>query len=252
MNWKLVASIALLAVVWCRGLAGQVAGPRASLEGVWVAIRNFGPAVSGTITITRSDGNWRAQIAQYDEQVAIQNGRLSFELPGGQGWFGGRLERDGSLIRCHWTQPPTVNAGNKFASPVVLRPRGKDRWRGEIVPLQDDWTLYLVVSRAPDGTLAAFLRNPDRNIGVFWSVDRLEQHGQQIKLIGKLRNRGPERVLGEGLYYRDDHRISIYFPARGGTYDFVPVSDAPIPGFYARGKIPPPATSLPCLATRNP
>jgi hypothetical protein len=48
---------------------------------------------------------------------------------------------------------------------TILRPHGKDRWRGEVIPLDDEWTLYLVVSGKPDGTLGTFIRNPDRNIG---------------------------------------------------------------------------------------
>ena len=243
MNWKLLGRSSLLlavGLVWTLLLSGQDARPTSTLEGVWEARRNFGPMVRGRLDVTRSNGTWRARINQFDSPVAFQNGRLSFELPTQQGWFKGRLEKDGSLIRGHWIQPPTVNDGAKFASPVILRPYGKDRWCGEVIPLEDEWTLYLVVFRKSDGLLGAFVRNPDRNVGVFWDVDRLEQEANRIKLIGKYRHRGPDRVVAEGTYYPDDNRISLYFPSRGGTFDFFLLSDEPTPGFYARGKNPPP------------
>jgi CubicO group peptidase (beta-lactamase class C family) len=242
MSWKLVTRTSLLFAVglaWTHLLSGQEPNPSSTLEGVWGTRRDFGPAVRGTLDIARSDGSWRAQIAQYDQKVVAQNDRLSFELPAAQGSFVGRLGRD-NLIRGHWIQPPTVNDGGNFNSPVILRPTGKDRWCGEVSPLEDEWTVYLVVSRKPDGTLGAFIRNPDRNIGVFWDVDRVDQEGNRIKLIGKFHGRGAERVFGEGTYNPKDNRISIYFPDRGGTYDFAPTADDPTPGFYARGKNPRP------------
>jgi CubicO group peptidase (beta-lactamase class C family) len=242
MNWKLVVRTSLLlAVGLVRTLLlfGQDANPTSTVEGVWEAKRDFGPAVRGTLDIEGSDGSWRAQIAQYDQKVVAENDRLSFELPAARGSFVGRLGRD-NLIHGHWIQPPTVNDGGNFNSPVILRPNGKDRWRGEVSPLEDEWTLYLVVSRKADGSLGAFIRNPDRNIGVFWDVDRLEQDRNRIKLIGKFRGRGAERVFGEGTFNPKENRISIYFPDRGGTYDFAPIADDPTPGFYARGKNPSP------------
>src|SRR5688572_9314550 len=115
-------------------LLGQTKSP--ALEGVWGASRNFGPAVRGTLDIARSQGKWRAKIAQYDLDVVAEAERLSFELPADQGSFAGRLSKDGA-IRGHWLQPPTVNDGGKFALPVLLQRKGKDRWQGEVVPLED-------------------------------------------------------------------------------------------------------------------
>jgi CubicO group peptidase (beta-lactamase class C family) len=222
-----------------------------SLVGVWEGKRYFGPTVRGKLDLWKSSNGWTAQIGQFEVPVTFQNNRLSFELPGEQGRFVGRLKNDGSLGG-HWIQPRTVNSGTNFASPVVLLPKGNSGWRGEVLPLDNEWTLYLVIKRNPDGSLGAFLRNPDRNIGVVWYVQQLKQAGDRIALIGKVRTRvdnylavpvdappppfGEERVFGQGTYYPNDKRLSIYFPARGGTYDFVLVSDNGGPGFYARGK----------------
>jgi CubicO group peptidase (beta-lactamase class C family) len=222
--------------------------PNGKLEGVWEATRDFGPAVAGTLDVMQIDGGWRAVIAQYDLPVNVKDGRISLVLPGEQGWFDGRLTKDGSTILGHWTQPPTVNSGKKFGSPVVLRSIGKNRWQGEVVPLKDEFTLFLVLTRRPDGSLGAVIRNPDRNIGINWRVDRLEQDGNRLKLIGKIspegaagvwpiRDKEQERIVAEGVYHAANNRVSLYFD-RGGTYDFAPAG--PDSNFYARGKDPAP------------
>ncbi len=242
MNWKQLVTVSLLSglgLFWPVAIGGQPTSNN-NLEGVWKATRNFGPAIEGTLDIVHANEKWSAQIKQFDVPLTVKGDRLSLKLPGDEGRFEGRLEKDGASIRGHWIQPPTVNYGGNFNSPVVLRSLGRNHWRGEVIPLKDEWTLYLVVTRKPDGSLGAFIRNPDRNIGMFWYVDRLEQEGNRIKLIGKWLNRGQERVFGEGIHYPTENRLSIYFPNRGGTYDFVPLGDDLAPGFHASGKDPKP------------
>src|SRR5215207_4650705 len=157
--------------LWPVSIAAQAAVQTKNLEGIWEAKRFFGPAVEGTLEIVQTNGKWNAQIAQFDVPAVVTGDRLSFELPGGQGRFEGRVSKDSLLIRGHWIQPPTVNSGGNFNSPVVLRTREKNRWSGEVLPLKDEWTVYLVLSRKPDGTFGAFIRNPDRNIGMFWYLN---------------------------------------------------------------------------------
>jgi CubicO group peptidase (beta-lactamase class C family) len=240
----------LISLIWSLTVFAQDPD---SLVGVWEAKRYFGPIVRGRLDLAKSTSGWTAQIGQFEVPVTFQNNRLSFELAGEQGRFLGRLNNEG-LVSGHWIQPRTVNSGTNFASPILLTPNGNGRWRGEVVPLDNEWTLYLVIKRNPDGSLGAFLRNPDRNIGVVWYVQQIKQEGDRIKLTGRVRTRidnyltvpdsappppfGDERVFGQGTYYANEKRISIYFPGRGGTYDFVPVRDTEGPGFYARGKNP--------------
>ncbi len=231
----IAAGLALACVL---ASTARASGPTRSLEGIWGAKRNFGPDVQGRLDIWQADRGYRARIGPYELPCLFQNGRIAFDLPTGQGGFSGRFEENASVIRGYWTQPPTVNDGTKFASPVTLRSQGRARWQGEVVPWPDEFTLYLVVSRRPGGSLGAFLRNPDRNIGVFWRVDRLEQDGNRVRLVGKPDGQQPGRVYGEGFYDPSENRLSVYFPGRGGTYDFAPIPDDS--GFYARGKNPPP------------
>jgi CubicO group peptidase (beta-lactamase class C family) len=225
-----------LIVTGALALLGQDAAAPRSLEGVWGAKRNFGPEIAGTLEVFQVNGEFRASIAQYNVKCVHEKGHISFDLPSDQGSFTGRLQENGAAIRGFWIQPPTVNAGAQFASPVVLRSNSKGRWQGEVVPLKDEFTLYLVVKRRADGSMGAFIRNPDRNIGVFWKVDRLEQDGNQIRLVGESSGEQRGKVYAEGLYHPDDNRISLY-TNRGGTYDFTPVSDDS--SFYARGRNPP-------------
>src|ERR1700733_509504 len=242
-----------LIIVGTLALFGQESAAPRSFEGVWGAKRNFGPEITGmvytrTLEMVGVNQDCRATIAQYSVKCVDQNGRISFDLPSDQGSFIGRLQENGAVIRGFWIQPPTVNTGAKFASPVVLRSKGKDRWQGEVVPLQNEFTLYLVVNRRPDGSMGAFIRNPDRNVGVLWKIDRLEQDGNQIKLVGLPTGQKPGRVYAEGVYHPDDNRISLYTD-RGGTYDFEPVSDDS--SFYARGKNPSPYEYRPPIAEED-
>ena len=216
--------------------SGSAVAKPSSLEGIWEAHRSFGPAVRGTLELVNVGDDVVARIAGLTQRVSFKNQTVSFELPDGKGSFIGRR---GSMteIPGHWIQPPTVNDGARFASPLTLRPNGDGGWLGEVVPLEDEWTIYLVISRAPDGTLGGFIRNPDRNMGVFWKLDRIEHTGDRVKLVGKWRGRGDEQTFGEGTFR--DGKLAIDFPQRGGVYDFTPLADNS--KFYARGaKTPPP------------
>jgi len=214
-----------------------------NLAGVWEAAR-YAPMVQGKLDIAVRNGNWSAQIEQYDVPVTVEDKSLSFELPDDRGRFDGEVDEGRSTIRGHWIQPHTLSARRKYASPVILGLRAKDRWQGEVVPLKDEFTLYLVLNRRPDGSLGAIIRNPDRNIGIDWRVDRLEREGNRLKLIGKtseqaragvwpVKDQLQDVVLAEGVYHPQDNRISLAFD-RGGTYDFSPIASNPASGFHAR------------------
>jgi CubicO group peptidase (beta-lactamase class C family) len=180
--------------------------------------------------------------------VKHNDGRLSLELPGGRGWFEGRIAKEGGPIRGHWIQPRVITSYYRYASPAILEPFGQDRWRGQVVPLKSEFTLYLVLTRLKDGKLGAVIRNPDRNIGFSWRADRLERAGNRLKLIGKTSAEGAagawpandqtqDRLLAEGRYDPQNNRISLSFdPLRGLSFDFSPINSSS--GFYARGKEP--------------
>jgi CubicO group peptidase (beta-lactamase class C family) len=207
------------------------------LAGLWEARRHFGPEVRGTLTLIREGASWRAEIAGRSTPVASAERRLRFALPGDRGSFDAPLDDAGQPYGAHWLQGRMVAHGLRFASPVELVRIAEDRWQGEVVPLEDELTLHLAVRRREDESLGAFLRNPERNLGVFWNLDRLEPDSESVRWIGRFFRSPDERTLTEGRHQPEDDRLSVYLGGRGGTYDFERRDD-PSSSFYARGREP--------------
>src|SRR6185436_2072997 len=141
------------------------------LTGLWKAQQWFGPSARGPVLIERTPQGWTADFAGHVLPVQVRGSELQFALPGDAGEFAGRLDRN--RIAGRWTTPPSRISGFRYASPVTLTADGADRWRGVVTPRDDTYTLFLVVQQRPDGTLGAYLRNPDRNDGVFNDVSQL-------------------------------------------------------------------------------
>ncbi|HJU86149.1 MAG TPA: 6-aminohexanoate hydrolase, partial [Gemmatimonadota bacterium] len=118
-----------------------------TLVGLWKAKRWFGPQARGTLVIERSESAFRADMMGATLPVRVEDGVLSFTLPGEQGTFRGRLQ-DGGAIRGHWF-PPRPLAFGGHPTPVVLTPDGADRWTGQVVPFDDVFTFYLLVRERP-------------------------------------------------------------------------------------------------------
>jgi CubicO group peptidase (beta-lactamase class C family) len=205
-----------------------------ALVGLWQARRRFGPDARGPLTLRRAPGGWTADFLGAVHPVRSDRDGLAFELPGDAGAFRGRLAADGHRITGHWTPPLSVIHGARFAVPVVLEADGADRWRGEVAPLDDTFTLYLMVQRRPDGSLGAFLRNPERNIGARYDVDRLERDGSAIRLVGRAGGDPAGTAVLSGSYDAAADRLTIAIPARGGSYPFR--RDGDDSEFYPRGK----------------
>ena len=204
------------------------------LTGLWKAQQWFGPYARGPILIERTPQGWTADFAGRVLPVQVRGSELQFALPDDAGKFEGRLERN--RIAGQWTTPPSRISGFRYASPVTLTLDGNDRWRGVITPRDDMYTLFLMVQRRPDGTLGAYLRNPDRNDGVFNEVTRLVRDGKTVRLMGHRRGQKTDEVMFEGSYDSEDDLLSIAYPNRGGTYDFR--RDGDNSAFYPRGKNP--------------
>jgi CubicO group peptidase (beta-lactamase class C family) len=212
--------------------------PENEIVGLWRARRCFGPDIKGMLTVERNAGAWTAESAGLRAPVRLDSDTLAFEFASDQGAFRGRL-MDGRIVG-HWIQPRTVAYGNAFASPVTLEKLGPSRWRGAIAPLEDELTLFLAIIPDADGTLRAFVRNPERNLGVFLRIERLVRDGGALKFLGHQRQDVPEEVRAEGVYDREHDSLSIFLPGRGGTFDFRRASAADEARFYPRGKTPPP------------
>ncbi|HEX7180923.1 MAG TPA: serine hydrolase [Thermoanaerobaculia bacterium] len=220
--------------LWIALLLIVVALPAAAakdLGGLWQAKLRFGPDLRGPLIVRRDAEGWSADFAGRTLRAREEHGVISFELPDGEGSFRGRF--DESDIAGHWAQPRTTFNGAAFATPVRLAPETPGRWRGEVQPFDDAFTVYLMLQPREDGSYNAFLRNPERNFGIFSNLTRLTRDGRTVKLLAK-RGDEPENVDAEGIY--DEERDVLTIPLRGGTYDFERGNERS--HFYPRGKTP--------------
>ena len=182
----------------------------ADLTGLWAAKRTA-RNIQGTLTMDRT----RAEIAGRSASVHD----LTFEIPDG-GSFRGHIA--GDRIEGFWIQP----GGNiRFATPVTLRKIAGGRWRGVVMPLEDSMTYFIPIK--PNGD--AFLRNPERNAGRYFAIQRAVVEGSTIKFLA-----ADKSVLAESPFDGDSFSI----PIRGATLDFHRANAAEEAVFYARGKNP--------------
>ena len=210
-----------------------------SLAGIWEAQRHFGPEVRGSLVLTEVEAGWQAVIADRSVSMEELDGVLQFAVPEGLGRFEGRRVAEDRILG-HWFQPPLMRLGREVASPVQLRRSDVGRWTGTVRPRDDRFTFFLVLREREDGALGAFLRNPERNLGVFLDLDHVEREGNRLGFVGRERGSPSLQPLLDGIYRPDEDRITITFPNRGGAYEFTRVTDDPDSAFFARGKTPAP------------
>ena len=215
------------------------------LSGLWSATLRFGPDIRGPLIIYRTGDGWHADIAGFSVPARIDSQSVRPPSPEGRGGQGVRTSTErgtlkdslrsqevrfelpdgkGALRDGFWIQP------DGFASPVRFVREGPNRWRGTVVPLENRLTFYLPITRQPDGTYRTYVRNPERNVGVFIRARSIEVTGNNIRLIGPRGRSGPDTTLIEGRY--EDGVLTL--PLRGGTYDFTRVSDSGASPFYPR------------------
>lgn len=213
--------------------AAQTPSATQPLEGLWVAKERYGPDIRGALMILPRGNRLVADIAGFTVPVKQQGSSLSFELQDGKGSFRGI--GSGAHIDGQWIQAVTVEAGARYATPLVLRSDGRGRWTGEVKPRDDHMTYYLPVTRGADGSYSTYLRNPERNQGIFLGVSRIEQDGDVIRLIGTRRGQKEESVIATGRREPETGRFSV--PLLGRTFDFARETASSSP-FYARGNPP--------------
>lgn len=231
----IVSLLLLLALAPPRATAQSTASPAAdpSIEGLWKAERWFGPRARGPLVI-RQVGSWLvAEIAGRRAEVRRDGAEWLFDLPNGEGGFRGRPGPDGSIIGL-WRQPPTVSDG-VMITPVRLRANGAQQWIGEVAPAEDTFTLWLLVQRRNDGSLGVILRNPERDYGAQIGADHLVLRDGDVDLVGG-RGARSDTVLANGRYDAGRDALTLRFPGRGESYDFVRDDDHS--DFYPRGRTP--------------
>ncbi|HEX6066708.1 MAG TPA: serine hydrolase [Longimicrobiales bacterium] len=213
-------------------LHAQTPDPEPDLVGLWKAKKRFGPDARGQLIVTRGATGYTADMMGFTIPVTARDGELTFELPNRQGGFRGQLQTGGS-IRGIWFQVPTGELGAAVA--VTLAPAGANRWSGNVVPLDDQQTFFLLIKRKPDGSLGAMLRNPERDYGAALGVRGFTRNGTQVSLIGGRTPR--DTVITTGTYDTARSVITFNFPFRGGHYDFGRDDDEHSE-FYPRARTP--------------
>jgi CubicO group peptidase (beta-lactamase class C family) len=221
--------------------------PVLALVGLWGCEQSFGPLVRGELTIDARGGEWRARIAGYEVPVEHAKDEIQFALPGDAGKFRGRLHlvASGKRILGHWIQPAGVAFYNSsgYASPVELSEVAPWVWRGEVVPLDERASFYISIQRTPDGSLTAFLRNPEANRfrGQTFDVE-LKDGAVTLSQKGEVQLRGSYDAQGDVLslpvvgsyplvqFTRRDRSNALGFyprvPAPSGPYVYrKPVAD---------------------------
>jgi hypothetical protein len=78
--------------------------------------------------------------------VAVNGAEMTFHLPNNQGSFSGKFEAE--RIVGQWVSGHASSGDWNPSSPVVLIPAGPSRMRGTIIPLDNEFTLLLLVQKA--------------------------------------------------------------------------------------------------------
>lgn len=215
-------------------LHAQTNDPDAELVGLWKAKQRFGADTRGPLLITRTAAGYSADMIGLTVPVVMKDGELLFELPNHDGAFRGRPQANGT-IRGFWMTGPLGATGT--ATPVVLMQTVAGQWQGDVAPPDNVVSFYLLVTRRPDGTLAALLRNIERDYGALLGVRGLVRNGDQVSLIGRRGAQTRDTTIVTGGFDSVRQVLTLVFPARGGSFDFERETDELSP-FYPRGRTP--------------
>ncbi len=189
-----------------------------SLAGLWRARSRFGPDVRGPVVIERVGTGYRAFLQGWTVPVPEQSSELRFSLPDGRGEFRGKRWSDGG-IRGTWLPPRGVAGTGGHATPVRLVPELRNRWVGTIAPIDEVFTLHLLLRPDSGGSLRALMRNTEREWGAPFGIERMLRTGNTLALMARRPGRALD-TLTTGWYDPEADLLTLRFPGRGGSYDF--------------------------------
>src|SRR6185503_10358173 len=217
-------------------LAAADSTDSAELVGLWRAQHDFGPYARGALILEKTANGWAADFRGRRFAAHESDNVLTFDLPGRDGGFRAHLQPDGTLAGGQWFQPASPT-NPPFGTGITFKADGPSRWRGDVVPLQDTSTFYLMLQKRPDGSVSALLRNREFNLGVRYNLDRLVRDGNAVRVIGRLRGETADRVLLNGHFEPDTEVLTLAFdPPLDGAYDFRRAGDES--DFYPRARNP--------------
>jgi CubicO group peptidase (beta-lactamase class C family) len=194
----ILTAVRLLSLLLAAPLATAAADQAPTLNdiaGLWEASACFGPDLRGPVVVDRTNGDWRADLRGRLVDGRTAGSRVRFDFGAGRTLTLDPNAKGGP--GAFWRQGSGPFGGYSFITPVDLIGDGKDRWRGEVRPLDDRNTLYMPVRIEPDGTARVFIRNPERNAGRFLRIDHLELVNGEVRLMGKPFGARDEQVVGQ-------------------------------------------------------
>jgi CubicO group peptidase (beta-lactamase class C family) len=160
--------LALVIALWYTAPAAASTAPQpqavsaAALLGTWQLRETVDEVRSGPITVV-SAGVSRAVFSGTSVAARPAEGGLDFPFASDVGEL-----RTPALtadrVTALWIQPAGFG-GTPYASPVVLDRLAPGMWRGTVAPLQNPLVMTLYVQSGPSGTVNAFLREPNYNLG---------------------------------------------------------------------------------------
>ena len=185
--------------------------PGDALVGLWAVDTAFGPELRGELELRRERDQWRAGIGGREVTFPARADSVRFTLPGGAGEFRGALAgRRG--VEGFWIQPAGPTTGQAYATPLLLVPRGRDRWRGVVAPLEETFSVYLTVARRRDSSLVGVFRNPERNSLGAWLRFGIAPAGDSVRFVARPGEEQPEIVLAAAF---DSARRTLTIPWPG-------------------------------------
>jgi len=208
-------------------------------EGLWVAERHFGPHLNGPISLQQTETGWIAKLRGETINAARRtkdNGtiRWSFKYPN-WGRFEGWQENEGAKITGHWIQPPGVLEGYPFATPIYFSETKNGNFVGELSPFEHEVSFNIPMTLADgaspaSGKYQAFLRNPQRNLGVFARIERAQVVDSEIRFTGG----NDDTLIAVGNITEPGERFSLLSDRFGANFDFRRRARDNAPGFYPR------------------
>jgi CubicO group peptidase (beta-lactamase class C family) len=211
------------------------------LDGIWVSETAFGPALRGDLTVSRDPSGWRAAIGTAATRFTVSGERVEFAFPHDDGGFRGTLADGGRAISGFWLQPSgeTVErrnphgTGQSFATPLTLRSIGAGAWRGTARPLDDRFTLYLKITRNPDGTLTGAFRNPESNAIGGAAAFRVTREGDWLHFTARPDETQPPIVVDAKFGAAAD-TLRVFWPDAGRVLELTRRTPAQVPEFFPR------------------
>ena len=219
-------------------LAPAAASAQASdpVIGLWGTQLDFGPRLRGELILRHAGGTWSANLAGARTSFAASGADIAFHFDSGDGFRGRRLGRN---IEGFWLQPTGETedsrdpggSGQRFATPITLRPAGPGQWRGAVVPLDRRFTLWLSLFRGQDGALTGAFRNPESNSNGGASRFPVTREGDSLHFEFKLDSGA---IVHDAQLLHGPDRIRLPWSDLNRTIELVRRDPAEAASFYPR------------------